>query len=132
MEIGVVDSLHCVAFVLLTIHPRSGDGSLAASGDLDGFVSVFAVDTMRMVLRVQAHSLFVTDLAFWQTSDAPPAHSVLSVSADRRCVRTKVEARSSPLLLALLGLLFLAVAVVVFLTVTGGGSSLAPGERGDL
>jgi len=67
---------------------------------------------------VQAHGLFVTDLVLWQTSTAPAQHSILSVSADRTCVRTRVEPRSPPMLLLLsVLLLILIVAAAIYLAI---------------
>eukprot|EP00050_Salpingoeca_kvevrii_P015326 m.45720 g.45720 ORF g.45720 m.45720 type:complete len:394 (+) comp6260_c0_seq1:25-1206(+) len=91
----------------------SNDGRFVATGDIGGFVTVFSSSNLAQLIHVQAHGLFVTDLAFFIS---PDNISVLSVSADKFCVQTDVVVRTSSkdLIMLFIGLLVCLLLFFIF------------------
>eukprot|EP00052_Salpingoeca_macrocollata_P028867 m.284097 g.284097 ORF g.284097 m.284097 type:complete len:395 (-) comp22909_c1_seq2:1207-2391(-) len=90
----------------------SADGRFVACGSTEGHITVLSTEDLSVVTKVRAHGLFVTDLAF--LAEAGSAGSVISVSADRYCVRTPIVDKSSSHQLIGLFILMLIFVVVLF------------------
>lgn len=116
----------------------SRDGSMVAAGDMEGFVFVHNAADLSPLQKVRAHGLFVTGLTFIRDSEAAASSSsssssstapthVLSISADRACVKTCVHrsAKSTNIVFLFAFILF-ALALLFFVNMEWMVGSTVP------